>query len=166
MGRKRGLDIAANSATLEIARSLVNAFALPLKKGIFPIAFIDLGEGSLDAGPIHVQSFAVNHGIPTNGFTFTCMGRKLTYMADCNASTPIPACSIGSDALVHEACLGFKADHSSPSEAAECASAMKAGKLFLVHLPQDRQQRAKILDEAKAAFPESTIPEIMEQIEI
>lgn len=166
MGRSRELLIVSAADTLAMARQLVDLFSLENKKGMFPIRMEALRKDDMFVGGLRIIGFPVNHIVPAVGFVFEFQGKKLVYSGDCNFSTSFPDEAENCNVLVHEACVGGKADHSSGLEAGEKASMLNAEKLFLVHLPQDDRKREEILSQAKEKFPKTGIPRICWRYEV
>jgi ribonuclease Z len=169
--RERPLPVYANRETLDRARALCAVFELEAKKGMFPLqwreaeASVSANDFSSEAG-LHSQAFRVRHGVPTLGFIFAAQGKKIVYTCDTMPMEEYPAAAAGPDMLIHEA--GGTEDnrekllaggHSSGADAARAAKSLGANRLFLCHLPPEKENRAAILAEARSIFHAAEIPE-------
>ena len=163
--RKRPLPLYANQATLSRARALCAVFDLEAKQGIFPLEWRE-AEGVISVNDLHCEVFPLRHGVPTSGLVFTNLTKKIVYVADTQPLQEYPAAAARPDLLIHEA-GGIEDNrqklhaggHSSGADAARAAKCLGANKLFLCHLPPEKENRERIFEEARSIFYATEIPE-------
>lgn len=161
--RRKPLLVVGNEYSIEVCRHLFSYFHLNRKIGfemiwnVLPIEKV---------GGVGIDSFSLYHrpNVPVNGYCFTADDFKVSYFPDNVASFPIPTCTKSSDILIHEA-GGLDKDanivnesHTTALQAAMVAREANAGKLILVHLPEGKDLRCAMLDEARSVFPNTEIP--------
>ncbi len=169
-GRTEPLIIAASERVLDIADSMLGLFHLREKKGIFPIELRTLGPCSL-AG-IAIKPFKTDHTPESYGLVAEHEGRVLVYTSDTrpiHEASSLPAANvlITESSGVHEDEENLiRKGHQSASDAASLASSIKAERLYIVHLPDDGVKKQQILSEARAAFSNAEIPDLLTEYSI
>ena len=100
-------------------------------------------------------------------------GRKIVYTGDTRPSDRIVELARNADVLIHEATFGdemadrAKEDgHSTPSEAAQIALKANVKLLILTHISARYSRPESLLEQAKKVFPNVSIPNDLEEIEI
>ena len=100
-------------------------------------------------------------------------GRKIVYTGDTRPSDRIVELARNADVLIHEATFGdemadrAKEDgHSTPSEAAQIALKANVKLLVLTHISARYSRPESLLEQAKKVFPNVSIPNDLEEIEI
>jgi len=172
--RKKPLKILSNEATILKAKQLCGLFEIEKKKEIFPIEFVILANNSTTKlNNLDFFSFEVKHGVKTFGYAVNNGEKNMTTYSDCAYSEDIIEKTKNCSILIHEA-GGTRQDeerlkkggHSTAEQAALKAKSLKAGKLFLVHLPLSKEKQISIEQEAKKIFPNAFIPELFKSYKI
>ncbi len=164
--RTKPLYIVGSPATLQTAQDLMRLFHLDTKERL--TAIIRWIEEPQGIGDIDIHSFDLFHraNMPTQGYTFTSEGSKISYFPDSVVRKPYPACAKGSNLIIHEVGgLGknrttlHSDGHSSADEVAQLAEELGAEQLLLVHLPPDATLQEEIRREAMHYFPSTRMPQ-------
>jgi len=172
--REAPIKILSNDETILKAKQLCSLFEIEKKEGIFPIEFIVLANKSTTKlNNLSFFSFEVKHGVKTFGYTIDDGKTTMTTYSDCAYSKDIIEKTKNCSILIHEAGGTHKDEerlkkggHSTAEQAALKAKALKAGKLFLVHLPLAKEKQSLIEEEAKNIFPYTFIPELFKSYRV
>lgn len=162
MGRTRPINIFGLPETLDLARKLVALFALPEKKGIYPIQFTEIQPGESNGWQdVTLHWIEMDHGVPTVGFQLVQGGvSQFFYSADTRYCPTLAAQLKGTKVIVHEAAtLGEQKEatrskgHSTAGEAAQLAADAQADMLYLFHFDYTYAQRLEeFVQEAAGSF--------------
>lgn len=100
-------------------------------------------------------------------------GLKIAYSGDTRPSERFAVAAEGSDLLIHEATFddsllerAGENRHSTAAQAAEIAVKANAKKLILTHISSRYTDPSHLLEAARAVFPETTIAEDLDEIEL
>ena len=175
MGRKEALVVLSNSETISLARKLCDVFNLSEKKNMFPIEWKILEKGKYEnpLGSLSLEVFPVKHGVPTIGCSVDSWKKRFVYLSDGTPTSTYPKCVYDADILVHEA-GGLAEDekvlnskgHSSSKEAGETARKLRARKLFICHVEDDKDKIEYMIDEARKEFKNTHLPVLHQVYEI
>ncbi len=156
-GRKEALDVYARPEVQKILASLLDAFLLREKKGMFDIVFHSTSSFSID--DLKVELFDTDHAPGSIGMVFIRDGKKVAYTSDTRPIAAPDQVLMDADLLITEASgLSDKKDdlvkkgHQGGLEAAALALASRARKLVLVHLPCSDSARDAIQSQAREVF--------------
>ena len=156
-GRKEALQVYAKMETQRILSSLLDAFCLREKKGMFDIVFHSASSFQID--DLNVELFDTDHAPGSIGMVFIRDGKKVVYTSDTRPIAEPDQVIMNADLLITEASgLSEKKDelvkkgHQGGLEAAALALATKAGKLVLVHLPCGDDACRAIESQARELF--------------
>ncbi len=167
--RKKALKIICNRNTEKMAKQLLDIFDLSSESGIFPIEWIPAEISAIECIPgVRVNTFPVNHSIPTSGVKLSTAGSCLVYSSDTAPSERVVIESIAATALIHESTGSdrnqseLNADgHSSALQAGIVAEKSGVNTLFLCHFnfelvtsPESLQREASIAFGGKVIVPE------------
>ncbi len=99
-------------------------------------------NGEYRTDDLHIRFMESHHTTPSRCYRFTdAEGKSFVYTGDTAPLAQLPQFAAGCDALIHESAFAERSSkewnlycHSSAADAAEAASAAKAGSLYLVHM--------------------------------
>ncbi len=138
-GRREVIPIFGPAPTLEIARTVFDAFTTSTWDGLPERTYHDVafepGAEVLRTEHLLITATPVDHPVPTIGLRFeNISGAVLAYSCDTARCSGVADLAKDADVLIHEATGSIPHVHSSPEEAAETASEAGVGSLILVHL--------------------------------
>lgn len=159
--RKTSLKIICNRHTETKARQLLDIFDLSSPSVVFPIEWMSAETAALECIPgVRINTFPVNHSIPTSGVKLSTATSGLVYSSDTAPTERVVIASTGATALIHESTgsdrqrIALNADgHSSALQAGVAAAKSGVATLFLCHfnfelgIPPER-----LREEARRAF--------------
>jgi ribonuclease BN (tRNA processing enzyme) len=101
--------------------------------------FVELGQGTIEIGPLRVTAATMNHSVETFGFRIEHGGKVLAYSADTGPTPELVRIAADADALLCEASFldgpGLPGNvHLTSRQAAEHAALAGVGELVLTHL--------------------------------
>ncbi len=164
-GRTKPLTIVAPPgltailAALNSARALVRdpaeQYDLKVVEALLPTATI---------GSWAVRGVPLDHSVYNLGYHLAADGLTVFYTGD--TREPSAAADLRADVVIHESTYADRYrerarefGHSTASQAATAASAMRARRLFLTHLGSLPDTDAEVLREVRAGFPDSEVAE-------
>jgi ribonuclease Z len=167
--RKKALKIICNQNTEKMAKQLLDIFDLSSESGVFPIEWIPAEIAAMECIPgVRLDTFPVNHSIPTSGVKLSTEASCLVYSSDTAPSERLVIESIGATTLIHESTGSDR--HQSELNADGHSSALQAGivaekagvyTLFLCHFnfelitsPESLKREASIAFGGKVIIPE------------
>ena len=131
---------------------------------LYPFEVIEGEELQLTVGPWTVRSVPLSHSVVNLGYHAARDGLSLFYTGD--TREPSAAERVRADYLVHEAtyaersrALAQEFGHSTAAQAAGVAAKVGARHLFLNHIGSQPDAELEIPQEAKQAFPDTTVVE-------
>lgn len=165
-GRSKQLTIFLPAGLDPFVNGMIDLFSIRSKKNIFAITLSH--EERFAVGGIQLRTFKTDHTALSIGVTAEADGKKLVYTCDSRPILTAPDFMDGAQVLIHEA-SGLEAEeetlmkkgHSSSADAARLAASIHAQRLYLCHMPRGSAAKQRLLDEARAVFPETFLPEIM-----
>ena len=114
-------------------------------------------EHVLSTPDFSIYSSPGKHAVPCCGLRVeTARGHVIVYSGDTEPSAAITRLAEGADLLVHEA-TGAGPSHTSPADAARIAAEAGVKRLVLVHIGPMQDGGARLLDEARAVFPNTEL---------
>jgi len=139
--RKHSLKIICNRHTETKARQLLDIFNLSSPGDVFPIEWMSAETAGLECIPgVRINTFPVNHSIPTSGVKLSTATSCLVYTSDTAPTERVVTESTGAAALIHESTgsdrqrIALNADgHSSALQAGIAAAKSGVDTLFLCH---------------------------------
>ncbi len=147
MGRTVPLRIHGLSPTLDRLETLMDLFGWSSWPDFYPVAFHRLP--AVERTPLletpHTRWWAspVCHLVPAIGLRMDLKGsgKSVVYSGDTEPCPTVERLAQGATVLFHEA-TGEVAGHTPPVEAAALALRARVERLYLVHLPLERRERA------------------------
>lgn len=158
-GRSRPLDVYGIAPAIDQVRRLHDAFDTSSWPGYPEVRYheVALEEGArvLRNGDWEITASPGRHAVPVAGLRIRDVagGGVVAYSADTEPSAAIERLASGADLLVHEA-TGEGPGHTGAADAARLAARAGVRHLMLVHLAPRRAQGQRLLDEARAHFPD------------
>lgn len=170
-GRAKALDIYIPEGMEGLVNGLIDLFGIRTKSNMFEIRIHT--KDVFDIGTLHVTAFRTDHTDTSIGIVVEDGKDKLVYTCDTRPFEAAPAFMGGAQVLIHES-SGVAHDeetlvrkgHSSGADAGKLARELKVKRLYLCHLPRGEAAKAEILDEARAVFPETYIPEVLRELSV
>lgn len=152
-------------AAFEVRETVINPAAL------YDFRLIEGSQVETSVGRWKIRSVPLDHSILNLGYLLTSNGLSVFYTGD--TREPSPARDLRADYLIHEATyadrfssLAKEYGHSTATEAAKTAVAMRVRHLMINHVGDQPDSDAEIAREAKQAFPESVVVEDRSSLEL
>ncbi|MFB5027766.1 MBL fold metallo-hydrolase [Candidatus Darwinibacter acetoxidans] len=162
LGRTKPLTILGLPAALDTAERLVELFALPEKKGMFPLEFREVAPGEVYSWrDLSLRWVAMEHSVPTVGFQVLQNSQgQLFYSADTSYCPELGPVLGPTRVVIHEAATLEEVGeatrskgHSTAADAGRCARDLAAETLYLFHFDQVYESRlAEFVREAASTF--------------
>lgn len=164
-GRTKELIVLLPEGMTEMVESLLKVFSLREKKAMFPITLVTDNEYKIK--DLSMTFFKTDHTPLSRGVIFSSGDTRVVYTSDTRPILSAPSDWMDADLLIHEASgvsegeeTLIKKGHSSGKDAALLASSINAKKVFLCHLPQDKDSVKK---EAISYYDRCAIPTPLEE---
>jgi ribonuclease Z len=160
--RRRPIPVCGPGPALSQARRIFEAFDTSRWEGLPKIEWhtVSLDEGATvwSDSHWHITAAPGRHSVPSMGIRVQDAreGGVVAYSSDTSRSDAIARLADAADILVHEATGDFSG-HTSPQDAAHIAAQAGVGRLVLVHLPPELDERD--MSEARASFAEIHVGE-------
>ncbi|MFI3249980.1 MAG: MBL fold metallo-hydrolase [Eubacteriales bacterium] len=170
-GRANPLTLYLSSGLAPLVEGMLDLFQIRQKTNMFEILLCS--NPSFSVGSMEITTFKTDHTPHSIGVILQEGGSKLVYTCDTKPLDEIHPQMIGAQVLIHEASgtqkereTLLKKGHSSGYDGAIMAKELKVSQLYLCHLPQGDEAKITILNEARAIFPSTKLPNILEEVVI
>jgi len=164
-GRSRPLTILSPPGLRAILGSLFAARSTVVDPSErYDLRLLEGDRPEATVGRWAIRSVPLEHSVLDLGFELKADGLTVFYTGD--TREPCAAHTVRADVLIHEATYpDHLADqarafgHSTPSDAAAAAVAMRAGRLLINHVGDQADAESEVLRAARAVFPETEVTE-------
>lgn len=156
MGRTSDLHVYGLRDTITRTIKMLELFDILNWPNFFQVIYHSVPEKSMqvliDVPGLRVYASPVRHLIPTMGIRMECGDDKkaMAYSCDTEPCDAVIELSRNAEVLLHES-SGEGAGHTSPAQAGEVARAANVKALYLIHYPQDQDDK-KMIAEARSRF--------------
>jgi len=170
--RKRPLTIVSPPGLSPILRALIDAEAMVKDPAdLYDLRLVEGLRPEVTIGPWRARGVPLNHTVYNLGYLLTSDDTAVFYTGDTRQPS-VPE-GLRADFVIHEstyadrnAHLAHAFGHSTASQAARAASAIRARRLFLTHIGSLEGTEAEVLREVRAGFPDSTVAEDRDQYDL
>jgi len=170
--RKRPLTIVSPPGLSPILRAMIDAEAMVKDPAdLYDLRLVEGLRPEVTIGPWRARGVPLNHTVYNLGYLLTSDDTAVFYTGDTRQPS-VPE-GLRADFVIHEstyadrnAHLAHAFGHSTASQAARAASAIRARRLFLTHIGSLEGTEAEVLREVRAGFPDSTVAEDRDQYDL
>jgi ribonuclease Z len=152
------LRIHANRETLSVAERLIDAFGLREKPSAVEIELVSLNDDpssvQVQFGEWSIESFRVNHGVPTIGLQLANGSERVVFSADSMVCDAIASRINGAQLLIHDCCgLESSPGHAGARDINALIRDSGCDLVYLAHLPElSAEELQKIVSEVQMGF--------------
>ena len=150
--------IHANGETLLVAERLIDAFGLREKPSAVEIELVYLDDDPTKVqapfGEWSIESFGVNHGVPTVGLQLTNGLDRVVFSADSTVCDSIASRTSGARLLIHD-CCGIESGpgHAGAADINAMIKDSGCALVYLAHLPElSEQEMQEIVRQVQNGF--------------
>lgn len=153
-----GVRIHGNSETLAVANNLIDAFGLREKPSAIKVEMIALDESpaklKIEFGDWVIESFDVNHGVPTIGLQIDNGRDRVIFSADSTVCEAIANRINGARLLIHDCCgMDSGPGHAGAREIGSMIRNSHCELVYLSHLPEmSIEELQEIVNEVQTGF--------------
>lgn len=171
-GRTKPLTLVSPPGLGRILRAIFEAHGTVVEPSqLYEFRLVEGDRIDLTMGRWHIRTVPLDHSVPNLGYHVSDGALSVFYTGD--TREPSGALGLTADVLVHEATfsddrssLAREYGHSTGTEAARAALAMKARRLFLNHIGDQPGLEVEIQREARAVFPDATVVEDCQSVDL
>jgi len=171
-GRKRPLVVVSPPGLRGVVQAMLDVKGTVVDPAqLYDFRLLEGDRVETQVGPWKIRSVPLDHSILNLGYLLSTEGVSVFYTGD--TREPSSARGLRADYVIHEATYADRFSsrareygHSTASQAAETALAMKARRLLLNHVGDMPDSDLEIPREAKARFPESEVVEDRTTVEL
>lgn len=164
-GRTRPLTIVSPPGLASIIRPAIAAGTMVRDPAeLYDLRWVEAAEPTATIGAWKVRSVPLPHSVYNLGYHLVADGASVYYTGD--TRPPSFPEGLTADVVIHEATyrdqdahLGTQFGHSTASQAARAAVAMKARRLFVTHIGGRDGSEAAIAQEVHAVLADATVAE-------
>lgn len=164
-GRKRPLVVLSPPGLRTVLRAMLEVRGTVIDPAdLYDLRVIEGDRIEATVGPWEIRSVVLDHSVTDLGYLLTSGGVSVFYTGD--TREPSAARGVRADFLIHEATyadrfasLARDYGHSTASQAAETAVAMRARRLLLNHVSDKPDSETEIAREAQRIFPDTVVAE-------